>query len=203
MTCCSFDASQKIHSRSPVRPSPDPVCPPGSGVPLDFSGGFARLRCRLRTRRMATGSNTIPGPFKTTPIMRPRVALDKSSVTRPSPPSTRTIVHAAGLGELLLHQSPWAAHGAVGGSHFASAVGSSAVDALRAVLVRDGGTGSLGVCQRGTGLVGALHLVLYRWADGGRGRARAGSQHWDGKPHRRDRPHVAVHCGGRLRGDSS
>jgi len=44
---------------------------------LDFSGGFARLRCRLRTRRMATGSNTIPGPFKTTPIMRLRVALDK------------------------------------------------------------------------------------------------------------------------------
>jgi Trypsin len=33
MTCCSFDASTKIHSRSPVRPSPDPVCPPGSGSP--------------------------------------------------------------------------------------------------------------------------------------------------------------------------
>jgi hypothetical protein len=31
MTCCSFDASTKIHSRSPVRPSPDPVCSPGSG----------------------------------------------------------------------------------------------------------------------------------------------------------------------------
>jgi hypothetical protein len=29
---------------------------------------------------MATESNTIPGPFKTTPIMRPRVALDTTSV---------------------------------------------------------------------------------------------------------------------------
>src|SRR5215208_5225798 len=29
---------------------------------------------------MATGSNTIPGPLKTTPIMRPRVALDTTSV---------------------------------------------------------------------------------------------------------------------------
>ena len=63
MTLSSFDASQKIHSRSPVRPSPDPGLPPGSGIPLDFSGGFARLRCQLRTRRMATGSNTIPGPI--------------------------------------------------------------------------------------------------------------------------------------------
>src|SRR5215208_5055391 len=63
MTCCSFDASTKIHSRSPVLPSPDPVCPPGSGFPLDFSGGFAHIRYRLRTRRMATGPNTIPGPY--------------------------------------------------------------------------------------------------------------------------------------------
>jgi hypothetical protein len=29
---------------------------------------------------MATESNTIPGPFKTTPIMRPRAALDTTSV---------------------------------------------------------------------------------------------------------------------------
>ena len=33
MTLSSFDASLKIHFRSPVRPSPDPVCPPGSGSP--------------------------------------------------------------------------------------------------------------------------------------------------------------------------
>jgi hypothetical protein len=63
MTYSSFGASTKIHFRSPVRPSPDPGVPPDSGIPLDFSGGFARLRYRLRTRRMATGSNTIPGPF--------------------------------------------------------------------------------------------------------------------------------------------
>jgi hypothetical protein len=47
---------------------------------LEFSGGFAHIRYRLRTLRMATGSNTIPGPLKTTPIMRPRVALDTTSV---------------------------------------------------------------------------------------------------------------------------
>jgi hypothetical protein len=29
---------------------------------------------------MATGSNTIPGPFKTTSLMRPRAALDTTSV---------------------------------------------------------------------------------------------------------------------------
>jgi hypothetical protein len=29
---------------------------------------------------MATGSNTIPGPLKTTSLMRPRVALDTTSV---------------------------------------------------------------------------------------------------------------------------
>jgi hypothetical protein len=29
---------------------------------------------------MATGSNTIPGPLKTTSLMRPRVALDANSV---------------------------------------------------------------------------------------------------------------------------
>ena len=62
------------------------------------------------------------------------------------------------------------------------------------------GTGSVSVCQRRAGLVGALPLVLYRGADGGRRGARAGPQHRDGKPHRRDRPHVAVHCGGRLGG---
>ena len=43
MTFSSFDASTKIHFRSPVLPSPDPVCPPGSGFPLDFSGGFAQV----------------------------------------------------------------------------------------------------------------------------------------------------------------
>src|SRR5215204_1762664 len=63
MTSSSFDASTEIHFRSPVRPSPDPDCSPGSGIPLDFSGGFARLRYQLRTRRMATGPNTIPGSF--------------------------------------------------------------------------------------------------------------------------------------------
>src|ERR687893_253053 len=82
--------------------------------------------------------------------------------------------HAAGVGELLLYQSPWTAHGAVGGSYFAAAVGAPAVDALRALPVRDGGTGSVSVCQRRAGLVGALPLVLYRGADGGRRGARAG-----------------------------
>ena len=47
---------------------------------MDFSGGFARLRYQLRTRRMATGSNTIPGPLKTTSLMRLRFALDTTSV---------------------------------------------------------------------------------------------------------------------------
>jgi len=43
MTLSSFDASTKIHSRSPVRPSPDLGLPPGSGIPLNFSGGFAQI----------------------------------------------------------------------------------------------------------------------------------------------------------------
>ncbi len=43
MTYSSFDVSTEIHSRSPVRPSPDPGLPPGSGIPLDFSGGFAQI----------------------------------------------------------------------------------------------------------------------------------------------------------------
>ena len=65
------------------------------------------------------------------------------------------------------------------------------------------GAGSLGVRQRGAGLVGALLVVLYRGADGGPRGARAGSQHRDGKPDRRYGPHVAVHRGGRARGDAS
>jgi hypothetical protein len=47
---------------------------------LDFSGGFAQVVTDFCMRRMATGSNTIPGPLKTTSLMRPRAALDTSSV---------------------------------------------------------------------------------------------------------------------------
>ena len=62
MTLLSFDASTEIHSRSPVRPSPDPVCPPGSGIyPLGLLRRLRTGRYQSRTRRMATGSNTIPG----------------------------------------------------------------------------------------------------------------------------------------------
>jgi hypothetical protein len=50
------------------------------GLLLDFSGGFAQLVSDFCTRRMATGSNTIPGPLKTPSLMRPRVALDTTSV---------------------------------------------------------------------------------------------------------------------------
>jgi hypothetical protein len=58
MTCCSSDASTKTHTCSPVRPSPDPVCPPGSGFPLDFSGDFARTGWRRdRTLSRVRSSN--------------------------------------------------------------------------------------------------------------------------------------------------
>jgi hypothetical protein len=62
MTSSSFDASQEIHSRSPVRPSPDPGSPPGSGVPLDFSGGFAQVvtdSARAGWRRDRTPSRVL------------------------------------------------------------------------------------------------------------------------------------------------
>src|SRR5215217_1133749 len=42
VTFFSFDASTKIHSRSPVRPSPDPVRPPGSGSPWTFPAASHR-----------------------------------------------------------------------------------------------------------------------------------------------------------------
>ncbi len=43
MTLFSIDASaDSLILRSPVRPSPDPGLPPGSGIPLDFSDGFAQ-----------------------------------------------------------------------------------------------------------------------------------------------------------------
>jgi hypothetical protein len=80
MTLSSFDASTKIHSRSPVRPSPDPVCSPGSSSPWTSPAASHRSLPILCTRRMATGSNTIPGPLKTTSLMRPRAALIKSSL---------------------------------------------------------------------------------------------------------------------------
>src|SRR5215213_3793136 len=91
----------------------------------------------------------------------------------------------------------------MGGGHRAAGVVVPTVVALRSLPVRDGGTGPLGVRQRGAGLVGALPLVLYRWADGSLRGARAGSQHRDGQPYWRDGPHVAVHRGGRARGYAS
>lgn len=53
----SFDASTKIHFRSPVRPSPDPALPPGSSIYPRTSptASFGSLPI-LCTRRMATGS---------------------------------------------------------------------------------------------------------------------------------------------------
>ena len=50
--------------------------PPGSDFPLGFSGGFARIRCRVRTRWMVTGTNTILSPSRTTPPKRLRVAIE-------------------------------------------------------------------------------------------------------------------------------
>jgi hypothetical protein len=80
MTCCSFDASTKIHYY--VHPSDLHLIRFARPVraPLGLLRRLRTGRYRFCTRRMATGSNTIPGPFKTTPIMRPRVALDKASV---------------------------------------------------------------------------------------------------------------------------
>src|SRR5829696_4691170 len=91
----------------------------------------------------------------------------------------------------------------MGGGHRAAGVVVPTVVALRSLPVRDGGTGPLVVRQLGAGLVGALPLILYRWADGGLRGARAGPQHRDGEPYWRDGPHVAVHRGGRARGYAS
>jgi hypothetical protein len=52
----SFDASTKIHFRSPVRPSPDPALPPGSGIypwtsPTWLRSGRYRFSARAGWRR--------------------------------------------------------------------------------------------------------------------------------------------------------
>ena len=83
MTSCSFDASQKIHSRSPVRPSPDPVCSPGSGSPWTSPAAShaSVTRCaRSGWRRDRTLSRV--RILRTTPFMRPRVALIEVSIAR-------------------------------------------------------------------------------------------------------------------------
>src|SRR5215207_10025644 len=81
MTYFSFDASMKIHFRSPVRPSPDPGLPPGSGIPLDFSDGFAQIVTDPLHAPDGDGIEHYPGfILRTTSLMRPRVALIEASV---------------------------------------------------------------------------------------------------------------------------
>jgi hypothetical protein len=79
MTCCSFEASTKIYSRSPVRPSPDPVCPPGSGSSWTSPAASHRSLPILHAPD-GDGIEHYSGPLKTTSLMRPRAALDTSSV---------------------------------------------------------------------------------------------------------------------------
>jgi hypothetical protein len=89
MTCFSFDASMKIHFRSPVRSSPDPVLPPGSGIPLDFSDGFAQIVTDSLHASDGDGIEHYPGfIFRTTSLMRPRVALATTSLAHPAHEST-------------------------------------------------------------------------------------------------------------------
>ena len=80
MTCCSFDASTKIHLY--VHPSDLHLIRIARPVraPLGLLRRLRTDRYRFCTRQMATGSNTIPGPLKTTSLMRPRVALIEESV---------------------------------------------------------------------------------------------------------------------------
>jgi hypothetical protein len=80
MTCCSFEASTKIYSRSPVRPSPDPVCSPGSGSSWTSPAASHRWLPILHAPD-GDGIEHYPGSvLRTTSLMRPRVALDTVSV---------------------------------------------------------------------------------------------------------------------------
>ena len=66
--------------------------PPGSDFPLGFSGGFVRIRCRVRTRWMVTGSNTILSPSRTTPPKRLRVAIEQIQYSPSCAPGPRALV---------------------------------------------------------------------------------------------------------------
>jgi hypothetical protein len=83
VTFSSFDASTKIHPlRSPVRPSPDPVCPPGSGSPWTSPAASHRPLPILHAPdgdRIEHHPGSVLG---TTSFMRPRVALIEVSVAR-------------------------------------------------------------------------------------------------------------------------
>ena len=76
----SFDASTKIHFRSPVRPSPDPVRPPDSGSSWTSPAASNRSLPILHALD-GDGIEHHPGSvLRTTPFMRPRVALIEGSV---------------------------------------------------------------------------------------------------------------------------
>jgi len=84
MTYSSFDASTEIHSRSPVRPSPDPGLPPGSGTSPWTSPAASHASVTGSTHAPdSDGIEHYPGfVLRTTSLMRPRVALVEASVHR-------------------------------------------------------------------------------------------------------------------------